>query len=775
MRPAYDCDTSPYWTSETDLRDTARRFGHFVDGGAAYEITDRNTPRPWLNYLCNDRFGSAISNTGLGFTWYGSALLRITKYEHPIDYLPREFQDGREVVLRDAESGEEWNVFRDAEDVRCTHRPGMTTLSACVNGISVDMSVFVPQADPAECWLICLKNGRDRTARLGLRLEQTWTFSKFGIHTAEEGIPYLSTPGEDLEVEVLENAIVAHSTNGELPMELFGLFFSPQASAAAVTDQVETRKDGRVFTFKICSLRSEVELAPGEERRFDVLAGAGEERDFAQSMLSKYTSHQVFGAELGGVRDGWQKRMDQPSCVIPDKDLQSFLNVWLKNQLHLTFRFVRSGYMGYRDTLQDAWGYTLIDPDRARRLLLRTLSHMMKDGSCPRNYAPFRDKPDLRRFMDSGTWIGMTLSDYVKETGETGILEERLRYLDDEKEETVGTHVRKALDLLFESRGRHGLCLTGDGDWNDALEGISGCGDAESAWLTMALFHAQNRMADLYRHVGASATAAELTERSAVLKQALNESAWDGDWFVYGFTGSGKPIGAKSNREGRIHLNAQTWAIFSGLAAAEQTEKMRDAIHEHLDTEFGPALLAPPYVEEGDEVGRIARLEPGTFENGSIYQHAVAFKIWADLHSGHCDEAYRTFVNLLPTNRANPDCRRTSEPYCTGNYYCGPSHPRFGQNFFTWFTGTPAWLLRAGFDRILGVRAEFDGLLLRPKPPSDWRQFSVRRRYRHCVYDIEFKRASGPGERRVVVDGGEPSGNLVPIRNAATCSVICWF
>ena len=769
-RPIYDCDTSPYWCSDKDYSNSTKCYGRFIEDGSAYEILDKNTPRPWLNYLCNENFGSAFSNTGLGFTWYKTTLLRVTKYEHPIDYLPRDFQDGREVILTDNESGREWNVFRDAEDVNCIHRPGYSTITATMNGIKVTMTVFVAVEDAGECWLVSLRNTTDSKASLSIRLEQTWTFSKFGIHTAEEGIPYLSTPGEDFEVNIHEKAISAHTTNKDLPVELYGLFVSPQADRADVRDDVEPRKDGRIFTFIICTLHFELTIDTNTESQLNVFSGADED-NFIDGILAKYNSHTAFENALTEVKEMWAEILESPSCVLPDTNITNFLNVWLKNQLFLTFRFVRSGYIGYRDTLQDTWGYTLLDTERSRKQLLRTLAHMMKDGSCPRNYPPYNDKPDLRKFMDSGTWIASTLNDYIKETGETGILEEIIPYFDDETPDTVNNHVWKAMNLLFENRGTHGLCLTGDGDWNDALEGISKCGDAESAWLTMALFRAQNMMAELYRHVGDSEKADILSERSGVLHLSLNESAWDGDWFVYGFTGTGKPIGSRSNKEGQIHLNAQTWAIFSGLATDDQIQKMRKAITQHLDTPFGPALLNPPYAEEAAEVGRIANLEPGTFENGSVYQHAVAFKIFADLASGQYEEAVQTFTNMLPTNPENPDTKRSCEPYCTGNYYCGPTHSRFGQNFFTWFTGNPAWLLRAGFDEIIGVKADYDGLLIAPKVPSSWTDFSLKRKFRGTTYKFSFHRANENEEKAILVNGSPIDDNLIFVNDAKQAEV----
>jgi len=202
---------------------------------------------------------------------------------------------------------------------------------------------------------------------------------------------------------------------------------------------------------------------------------------------------------------------------------------------------------------------------------------------------------------------------------------------------------------------------------------------------------------------------------------------------------------------------------------------MYAAIRRYLDTPVGPALLAPPYVEDAAEVGRIARLEPGTFENGSVYQHAVTFKIFADIASGRPEEALQTFLNLLPTNPENFDCRRTSEPYVTGNYYCGPAHKRFGQNFFTWFTGNPAWLLRAGFDEILGVKADYEGLRIAPRVPAAWNRFTVRRKFRGTDYSIRFQRTENPADRGVWADSQKIPDSLLRPAGKSAVTVLVRF
>ena len=770
-RPVYDCDTQPYWCSEADYQRREQYFGRFVEHGSAYRIEDPNTPRPWLNYLANSRFGSVVSNRGLGFTWYRTTLLRITKYDHPIDYLPRDFVDGRTITFRNHATGVTHSILPDGENLTCLHRPGSTTFRAKAGPIEVEVTIFVPLTDPAEIWQVTVTNRGQADVRGTLTMKQIWSIAQFGIHTAEDGIPYLTTPGEHMTTRVVPHGVESEVKNPALPSPIWSAFFSPICDHADCQPVQETRRDGRTFTFYDCSLIREIALPANGSIKISVFSIATDEEPLYRNTCDRLMKDGAPECRYLALQEQWSHWLNAPSCRIPDRNLQIFLNVWFKNQLHLTFHFVRSGHRGYRDTLQDAWGYTLIDPAQSRGRLLEILSHQNPDGTAPRNFSAFANGDhDHRKFMDSPVWIARTLLDLAKETGDTGLLYERVPFLDG-SEATVEEHVWRALEALYKDRNHQGLCHTGDGDWNDALEGISRDGNAVSAWLTMALFDAMHQMIELYEHTGQQVRLDKLRQRANELKTSLNEAAWDGQWYVYGFTGKGKPIGSHQNREGRIHLNAQAWAVFSGLADRPRAETVMNAVEEHLGTPLGPALLAPPYVHEGYEVGRIAKLEPGTFENGAVYQHAVAFHVFALLALGRAEEAVQTMVNILPTNPENFDCRRTSEPYCTGNYYCGPGHARFGQNFFSWFTGNAAWFLRLGFDRLLGVRAGFNGLEIAPCVPAAWNNFEVTRAFRGCTYHVVFTREPDAAKRGIEIDGQPVQGRVVPPQKSARCEV----
>lgn len=765
----YDCDTRPYWTTDEQRANVKRRWGAFVERGTAYRIDDPDTPRPWLNYLCNAEFGSVISNRGLGFHWIYSTLLRITKYEHPIDYLPRDFEDGREIWIEE-EGHAPFNLFRQATDLVCVHRPGITVLTARVRDWSFEATVFVPPDMPVELLGLKVRNEADQPRSLRLAFEQTWSMATFGIHTAEEGIPYLSTPGKAFSIREDGHALWATCADPALPFVVQGLFASPDAQGVSVRKVEDVRKDNRRFHFHVARIEHTLALAPGAEQTCWTVSGAA--RD-PKALASAWKRLQQPGAGLRALRRTRADRRTRErrvQCTLPDKPIQHFLNTWFKHQLHLTFHFTRSGHSGYRDSVQDVWGYTLLDPVAAKKRLLTVLAHLRSDGTAPRQFSNYGDgRHDHRKFMDSGVWIAEALVNFVRETGDVSILKERIPYLDG-GEGTVDEHAWRAGQALYAMRGKHGACLTGDGDWNDALEGISRDGDAVSMWLTIALYHSHRQLLSLYEWMGEREKISRLTDQADELRRVINAHGWDGEWFVYGFTGRGHPIGSKENNEGRIHLNAQTWAAFSGVADGDRAERAMGAVDRELQTPLGAALLHPPYVHEASEVGRIARLEPGTFENGSIYLHAVAFQVRAYLALNQRDKAWETFNGVLPTNPENPDARRTSEPYATGNYYCGPGHERFGQNFFTWFTGNSAWLLRIGFDEMLGVKADFDGLRIDPRPPSHWRRYRVTRDFRGCRYDLRFERATD-GVSGIEVDGRPIDGTLIPAQNRKSVAV----
>lgn len=568
---------------------------------------------------------------------------------------------------------------------------------------------------------------------------------------------------------VLENGVAKTSERGITAV--FSALDTDRIDVSYYTEILPNESEG--YLSEVSAVKR-INLKENENYNWYAVSGACDKDGGEKDVLS-CLDEKVFNAEAQNIKDKWQMAVNRNFCRIPNKNLEYFINYWLKNNMFLTYRYDRAErFIGYRDSLQDSWGYCLVNPDKAREKMLITLGHMMSDGRCPRRFSRFGLQNDMSDFCDAPTWAPEALDTYIRETGDFDILNKKLPFLESDEEATVEEHIFRSLDYLYHSRGKNGLILMREGDWLDGLSGINKYGDdATSAWVTVAAYNAQNIMARIYGRIGMSEKASLMKKRSLEYKEIFNKAAWDGNWFVYAFFADGEPIGGAQNLEGKIYLNVQTWAIFTGIVEDEdKIRRIKKAVGRYLQTPFGPLLNYPPYVLYGDRCGRLYRQFPGTFANSAVYNHGAAFKVFADIKLGDYEEALDTILRALPNHCDNSDMCRTSEPYAVGNVYYGPNHRRFGMNLFSWFTATPSWLMHGAFEQILGVYADYDGLRLTPHVIDEWKSYSVKKLYRGTVYNIEFIRTDG--EKGIWLDGEKIDGDTV-MGSGKECSVTVKF
>lgn len=712
------------------------KFGYFTENGAAYVINRRDTPRQWLQYLCNDKVRSTVSNTGKGFLWH-SKYGFITKHWEQ-NYLVRNVNGARCLYFKIG--GAEKEFFSQSANFYETVRPGYVEFYGEIEKLVIKVRIFVPTDLPCECWNISIINTDKRTVSCEVRVSVEWMdWSRpLSINAADKN-SYIKKNSDEI-----------------------GTIFIADKAAAKKADTTEENGayENKVFISTV-QIINKYDIDAGADAVLRIASGAFEEKCERDGIISLF-EHDLFEEKFNETVSETAKLIKRNLVELPDKNTEYFLNYWLKNQLFLTYRYDRGSQMdGYRDALQDSWGYCLIDPYKAKEKILRTLSYMYEDGRCPRQYNRYNGAVDDRDFSDSPIWAANALDSYIKETGDTGVLDEVIGFYGSEKKAAVKEHILRALDYLYNSRGKNGLILIRAGDWADGLGGINKYGsDATGVWITIAAFNAQNIMGDIFDYIGDKENATLMKARSDEYKKVVNEVGWDGNWYTYAFFADGEPIGSAQNYEGKIWLNPQTWAIFSGIVdSKDKVEKITRSINRYLQTPFGALVCYPPYVYHGEKCGRVERQIPGTFLNAAIYNHAAAFKIYSDIARGDSEEAYDSFVRAIPNHPDNSDTRRTSEPYAIGNVYYGPDSERYGMNLFSWFTATAAWLIHAGYEEILGVKADFDGIVINPHVPEMWDGFKVTKCYRDTQYNITFIKTEG--KNSITADGNPIKGNKV--------------
>jgi cellobiose phosphorylase len=322
-------------------------------------------------------------------------------------------------------------------------------------------------------------------------------------------------------------------------------------------------------------------------------------------------------------------------------------------------------------------------------------------------------------------------------------------------------HCRRAIDSFWARLSPRGVPRMGAGDWNDGLSAIGNRLRSESVWLGHFLVGILDGWCELEarRAKPDRGVVTRYARAARRMRRDINRHFWDGDWYQRATKDDGTPIGSRSNRDGRIFLNAQTWAILHDVVPPRRLPRLLRALERRLYRRYGPILLHPAYRVPDASIGYLTRYAPGSRENGGLYTHAGLWAIQAECKLGRAEQAWALYRSFNPVLRgADPDHYQV-EPYVTPGNVDGPDSPNFGRGGWTWYTGSSAWMFRIGTEWMLGVRPTWDGLLVAPCVPARWKGFTLRRRFRGADYHITVRRGARPG---VSVDGRPLRSNVVP-------------
>ena len=256
----------------------------------------------------------------------------------------------------------------------------------------------------------------------------------------------------------------------------------------------------------------------------------------------------------------------------PDAELDNFVNHWLPRQVFYHGDVNRlTTDPQTRNYLQDNMGMSYLKPQVARAAFLRALSQQEATGAMPDGIL-LAEGAELKYInqvphTDHCVWLPVCLKAYLDETNDYGFLREQVTDAEG-RSRTVFERITNAMRWLLKARDERGLSYIGQGDWCDPMNMVGYKGKGVSGWLSLATAYALNLWAEICAGENAGQLAEEFRAGAKAMTEAVNTHLWDGRWFGRGITDDGVVFGVSNDKEGRIFLNPQSWAILAGPPAS---------------------------------------------------------------------------------------------------------------------------------------------------------------------------------------------------------------
>jgi cellobiose phosphorylase len=810
------------------------KFGYFDDARREYVITRPDTPLPWINYLGSQSYFALISNTAGGYSFYQDARLRrLTRYRYnnvPLDSGGR-YLYLRDNQTGDYWSPSWMPITeRVLEKYECRHGLGYTTIGSIYQGVSTKTRYFVPLDANLEIWDATVSNVGPHPKSLSL-----FSFIEFALWDAWDDQTNFQRNFNTGEVEIDGNVIYHKTEYRErrdhfaffaCSENIAGFDTQRDAflgsyrgfSKPLVVEKGESKNSIAHGWQPIGSHHIQFELQPGESKRIVFVMGYQENpRDqkfdppnsqtinkiYVAPTIEKYLDLKEVDAAFETLNNFWSRLLNIYQVQTPNEHVNRMVDIWNAYQCMVTFNMSRSASyfesgigrgMGYRDSNQDLLGFVHMIPERARERILDLAATQLDTGGAYHQYQPLTKRGNDAvgtDFNDDPLWLIVAVAAYIKESGDFTILDEPVPY-----ENTAGTetplyeHLERSIQYTLKRLGPHGLPLIGRADWNDCLNlncfseepgqsfqtTTSKDGKvAESVFIAGLFVLAAKEMTAICKFTNwqdSKWQAEDYARFAAEMTETVNEYGWDGEWFRRAYDDFGNALGSRENIEGQIFIEPQGICIMAGIGLEDgKARKSLGAVGERLATSHGIVMQQPPFTKYYLHLGEISSYPPGYKENAGIFCHTNPWIMIAETLTGNGEKALDYYLRICPSAREEISDVHRSEPYVYAQMIAGKDAATHGEAKNSWLSGTAAYNYVAVTQWILGIRPNYEGLLVNPVIPDDWPGFEVSRIFRGITYKIRVKRLGRGNATSLMVDGKSIQGNIIPIGDGSQTEI----
>lgn len=718
----------------------------------------KNPPHIWSTVIANKSFGTLLSSRALGFTW------AINSHENKLTPWFNDSVTDNCGEMLIAKIGEKYYDLINGSSA--VFYPEKAEYHGKAGGLKYKVTVSVPEKGMIKNIGIEFENGRDAKEEAEL------------AYYTEPVLADSRDKAKFITGEIEKDCLILHNSYNMSFSGFSAIYCSNQVTGFTMdkTDffSGNWKKRSLVPASNPCAAvftKISVPSRLKKEVRFSLSYGATKE-----SAVKIHSISLPMPSALGKIK-----------IDTPEKSLDFLCNTWLPCQIVKGRMFSRTGFYqnggayGFRDQLQDSLGAIYVNPDITKVQILRSCRAQFIEGDVLHWWhvtEGFSVKGVRTKCSDDYLWLVYAVCDYVEKTGDFSILETEIAYSsaprleegrneqyfeisEARQKESVYSHCLRAVEYGMKF-GSHGIPLIGSGDWNDGFNNVGSEGKGESVWLGLFMLIVLEKFSETVKR-NDKEKAAELIEAAEKLRESIEESCWDGEWYLRAFFDDGTPLGSHLNEECKIDLLSQAFAVLAKLKNTQRNElALNSALNILVNKEHGIIqLFTPALTDKNNDAGYITSYPEGIRENAGQYTHAAIWLAIALFEHGKSEEAYELLEFINPVKKhlsEESSLAFKNEPYyLSADVYTNPKC--FGRGGWSIYTGAASWYYKAVIEELLGISIKNGNVSITPSLPESWDGCAVSLKLPWIDAEITVERGENKG---MFIDGSPvyfiPSG-----------------